>query len=328
MGSRWPMKESTTPEVREQQEMLTMLTSYVQDNREDYAKAVYELVAAPLSKKIEELELIIHGMEEGAENWRTRCNDLERQLARTTPEVRATSTSNSAVTCEVVLDPTPEVNNDHHWVGIPNQFEGVIVKHNGGSWGDRGVQTQWGGFALTPESLEYASNRVGQQVKVRPRKEYYRTVEIIRDQNDPTPEVQAPQTLIDIVRQEYDRLRDLKDKYEGTPHEQKYSYKCMAVRDVLRLIEQSEVQATATKTVELDDTKLLSQEQINLNEMGIYFGYPEWIRLIESEVSELESIEGELVQVRQISSCAIALRFKNGNAYWLSIQKQGHVTLD
>lgn len=39
-----------------------------------------------------------------------------------------------------------------------------------------------------------------------------------------------------IVKQEYERLRELSLKYQGTPNEQKWSYRCQAVRDVLKLI--------------------------------------------------------------------------------------------
>lgn len=42
--------------------------------------------------------------------------------------------------------------------------------------------------------------------------------------------------IIEIVKQEYERLRELKDKYEGTPSGTKWAYRCQAVRDVLKLI--------------------------------------------------------------------------------------------
>lgn len=42
--------------------------------------------------------------------------------------------------------------------------------------------------------------------------------------------------VIDVVRQEYYRLRELKDKYENTPNGLKYQYKCMAVRDVYNML--------------------------------------------------------------------------------------------
>ena len=42
----------------------------------------------------------------------------------------------------------------------------------------------------------------------------------------------------EIVKKEYERLRELKDKYEGTESGQKWAYRCQAVRDVLKLIEE------------------------------------------------------------------------------------------
>jgi len=44
--------------------------------------------------------------------------------------------------------------------------------------------------------------------------------------------------LREIVAQEFNRLRDIADKYEGTPNYQKWAYRRNAVRDVLKMIDE------------------------------------------------------------------------------------------
>jgi len=44
--------------------------------------------------------------------------------------------------------------------------------------------------------------------------------------------------LREIVAQEYNRLRDIANQYEGTPNYQKWAYRSMAVRDVLKMIDE------------------------------------------------------------------------------------------
>jgi len=81
-------------------------------------------------------------------------------------------------------------------------------------------------------------------------------------------------TLREIVAQEFNRLRDIADKYEGTPDYPKWAYRRNAVRDVLKMIDErphpngvngmdemclfkSEVHEVNSETVELvnDSTK-------------------------------------------------------------------------
>jgi hypothetical protein len=83
------------------------------------------------------------------------------------------------------LDNSQKTYYDPHWDGMPEQFDGVIIKHNGGDWGNVAIQTAWGNYAIVEKHQEWAAEHIGETKKVRPRKEFYKTVEIIPESNCP-----------------------------------------------------------------------------------------------------------------------------------------------
>lgn len=48
---------------------------------------------------------------------------------------------------------------------------------------------------------------------------------------------------------------------------------------------------------------------------------------VRQGLSELVSIEGEIQEVKRIG-CSISIKMKNGNAYWLRLEKQSRITTD
>lgn len=53
--------------------------------------------------------------------------------------------------------------------------------------------------------------------------------------------------------------------------------------------------------------------------------------IIKKWVSDLESIEGEIIECKQLfenKNFGVGIAFANGNKYWLRLDKQAQVTLD
>lgn len=55
-----------------------------------------------------------------------------------------------------------------------------------------------------------------------------------------------------------------------------------------------------------------------------------WMDCLKKDISELEQIEGELIETKNITIGKLtltSLKFKNGNCYWIQLSKQSKVSL-
>lgn len=69
---------------------------------------------------------------------------------------------------------------DDHWDNIPKEFDGVIIKHNGGeAWGEVAIKTPWGGYAITKCQQDWAKKHIGESVRVTPDFSSYKTVSLV-----------------------------------------------------------------------------------------------------------------------------------------------------
>ena len=71
---------------------------------------------------------------------------------------------------------------DHHVLNEDSEFKGAVIKHDhtSGIYGGVCVKTHLGNFAIITEHQEDASKNIGKQVSVKPHRDYYGTVMILK----------------------------------------------------------------------------------------------------------------------------------------------------
>lgn len=67
---------------------------------------------------------------------------------------------------------------EDYWSSKPPVFTGVIFRHKTMGIDEPAIRTIWGNYALMNECHDWARENYGKAVNVKPRKEFYMTVEI------------------------------------------------------------------------------------------------------------------------------------------------------
>lgn len=71
---------------------------------------------------------------------------------------------------------------DHHFLNEDSEIDGVIIKHRPApeTYGGVAVKTMVGNFAIVKEHQVEAEKNKGERVRVKPHKDYYGTVIILK----------------------------------------------------------------------------------------------------------------------------------------------------
>jgi len=75
---------------------------------------------------------------------------------------------------------------DHHILNENSEIEGIIIKHHHDpkTFGGVAVKTNIGNFAIVKDDQEKAAKNKGERVRVKPHREYYGTVMIVKWMRD------------------------------------------------------------------------------------------------------------------------------------------------